>query len=137
MTAFDSPRSRKTTTPLLAIGEWLMILPASIFLAAAVLRQMQPAEFEPTHTSSAIFSWAVSHVTHTDAAVIFIALPAIVLLAGCIALLRAWTSIEPFRQDLNDAIGILRRNFAACAVVSAAALGGAILAAVIAHLIVG
>ncbi|HXU20709.1 MAG TPA: hypothetical protein VN788_09025 [Verrucomicrobiae bacterium] len=137
MTALQSARTRRTISPILALGEWLMILPASVFLAVAALRQMQPAKFEPAHTSWTIFSWAVSHVTHTDAAVIFLALPAIVLLAGCTHLLRVWSGSEIFRQDLHDAFGILRRNFAACAMASAAALGGVILAAVIAHLIVG
>ncbi|HKQ87022.1 MAG TPA: hypothetical protein VJS43_09645 [Candidatus Acidoferrales bacterium] len=137
MTALETARSRRTATPLLAIGEWVMILPASIFLAAAALRQMQPAQFEPTHTSWVIFNWAVSHVTHTGAAVIFLALPAAALLVGSVALLRAWSHNQIFRRDAAETFAILRRNFSFCLIIVATVLGGTILAAVIAHLIIG
>ena len=109
----------------------------SIFLVAAALRQMQPAQFGPSHTSWVIFNWAVSHVTHTDAAVIFLALPAAVLLVGCVALLRSWGDNQTFRRDAAEAFAILGRNFSLCLIIVATGLGGTILAAVIAHLIIG
>lgn len=137
MSVLEETRSRRITGPLLAAGEWLMILPAAIFLAVTALRQMQPAQFEPAHTSWVIFNWATTHVTRFDAAVIFLVLPAAVVLAGLIGLLWAFSQNESFRRDLAEGFRILRANFAAWVVAAATVLGGAILAAVIVHLIVG
>lgn len=137
MSALEQTHSRRVAGPLFAIGEWLMILPATILLAAAVLREMQPARFEPAHTSWIIFQWTVAHVSHFDAAVIFLALPASVALGGLVALLWGWSESESLRRDLGEAFGILRRNLATGAIATATFLGGAILAAVIVHLIIG
>lgn len=137
MSALQGTRSWRITGPLLAVGEWLMILPAAVFVAVAALRQMQPAESEPAHASWIIFNWAAAHVTHFDAAVIFLVLPAAVVLAGLVALLWAFSENESLRRDLAEGFRILRANFAAWVVAAATLLGGLILAAVIVHLIVG
>ena len=122
---------------LLAFGECFLILPASLFLAAALLRVLQPPQREPARMSWIAFNWAAAHISHAGAAVIFLAFPAIVLLAGVVALFRAWQGCESFRQDVFGAIAILGRNFAACVLAAATALGGLILAAVVVHLILG
>lgn len=36
---------------LVALGEWLMVLPATVLLAAAALRLLQPRQHEPARTS--------------------------------------------------------------------------------------
>lgn len=133
----EFPPSVRPHSSMLAFAECLLILPASIFLVAALLRALQPPQFEPARTSWMIFNWTVAHLSRTGAAVIFLALPAIVLLAGAVALAQAWQRRESFRQDVLIATEIVRRSFAACVLGAATALGGVILAAVIVHLIVG
>jgi len=39
----------------IAIWEWLMVLPATLLLAAAALRTLQPRQYEPARTSSGSF----------------------------------------------------------------------------------
>ena len=42
---------------LLVAGEWLMVSPAIVFLAAAALRAAQPAQYEPARTAGIVFEW--------------------------------------------------------------------------------
>jgi len=55
----------------IAIWEWLMILPATLLLAAAALRMLQPRQYEPARTSWIIFEWTMTHVSRLVAAVPF------------------------------------------------------------------
>lgn len=127
----------QSTSSWLAFGECLLILPASMFLAVALLRGLQTPQREPARVSWIIFNWAVAHISHVAAALIFLILPAVVLLAGIMALIWAWQGNGSLRQDVFGAMTILKRNFAACVLAAATALGGLILAAVIVHLILG
>lgn len=79
----------KSSLRLLACLEWLMVLPASVFLTAAVLRLLQPREYEPARTSWIIVDWTVRNVSRSGAGVLFLGLPALVALIGAATLLRA------------------------------------------------
>jgi hypothetical protein len=120
-----------------ALAGWLLVLPAVVFLAAGALRLLQPREFQPSRTAWIIFEWAGTHVTHLDAAVIFLGLPMIALIAGCGTLLRAWRRKPVLRQDAASAFVILRRQLVAICLVAAVLLAGGILTFVVDHLIVG
>ncbi len=82
---------------ILAVGEWVMVLPACAFLTAAAFRLLQPRQYEPAHTSWIIFAWATAHISRLGAAMLFVGLPCIVAVAGCAALRRVW------REDQNVA----------------------------------
>ncbi len=120
---------------LVAAGEWLLVLPATLLLAAAALRQMQPAQHEPARTISLLFNWAVPHISRSGAALLFIGLPGIVAVAGCVMLVRLWRGNETLRQDVSTALASLRRHLVVCILASATLLACAILAAVFAHII--
>lgn len=137
MISASNSRSRKFGMPLLAVGEWLMILPASILLAVAFLRQLQPAQQEPARTSWIIFNWIASHITHPEAAMIFLALPSAALLAGVVALAHLWLRDEDLRRDVSAAFALITRNVSFGVLALGTILGGLILAAVVVHLIVG
>lgn len=137
MKTLDPSLPSQSTSSWLAFGECLLILPASMFLAVALLRILQPPEREPARVSWIMFNWAAAHISHAGAAVIFLVLPAVVLLAGVMALIWAWQRNGSLRQDIFGALAILKRNFAASILAAATALGGLILAAVIVHLILG
>jgi len=72
----------------IAIREWLMVLPATVLLAAAALRTFQPRQYEPARTSWIIFEWTMTHISRLGAAILFIGMPGVVVAAGCAALLR-------------------------------------------------
>lgn len=119
----------------LAFSEWMLVLPPALLLAAAALRQLQPRQFEPARTSWAIFEWATTHISHAGAAVLFLALPGIAVVAGCVALFVAWRGSEMLRQDTIALLASLRRHLAIAILGSGTLLAGAILAAVLAHII--
>ncbi len=120
---------------LVAAGEWLLVLPAALLLAAAALRQLQPPAHEPARTISMLFNWAVPHISRSGAALLFIGLPAVVVVIGGATLLRLWRGNETLRQDAVAALASLRRHLVVCILASATLLACAILAAVFAHII--
>jgi hypothetical protein len=128
----------RTNAPKLfaaAFSEWLLVLPAAILLAAAALRLMQPRPYEPARTSWVIFEWATANISRAGAAVLFIGLPAIAVAVGCAVLLWVWSENETLRQDVRAVIVSLRRHLAIAILGMGTLLAGAILAAVVVHLI--
>lgn len=121
----------------LALSEWVMVLPAAVFLTAAALRQLQPRQYEPSHTSWLIFEWTITHISQTGAAVLFMGLPAVAIILGCVVLLQNWRENQVLRDDVKLALGILRQHAVIGLLTVATVLAGAILAAAVAHVIVG
>lgn len=119
----------------LAVSEWLLVLPATLLLGAAALRQLQPVEHEPARTISTIFSWIGPRISRFDAALLFLALPGVAAIAGCVALLLAWRRNETLRQDTTAVLTSLRRHLAVAILGTGTLLAGTILAAVIVHII--
>lgn len=130
----DQPANSPKLFPL-ALSEWLLVLPATLLLAATVLRQLQPRQFEPGRTAWVIFEWTTTHISQAGAAWLFLVLPAVAAVAGCVGLLLAWRKSETLRQDVVTALASLRRNLAVAVLGTGTLLAGAILAAVIIHII--
>lgn len=128
---------RSLRFPLLVIADWLMTLPAAVFVAAAVLRVLQPRQYEPARTSWAIFEWTVAHVSHADAAVIFLALPFVSATLGLAMLWRAWRTDQGVRDDVRAAFAMLRRRAGVVLLAAATGLAGVLLILAVHQLIVG
>ncbi len=111
--------------PVVAICEWLLVLPATVFLAAATLRLLQPREYEPARTSWVFFEWTLTHISRLGAATLFIGMPGVVVVAGCAALLRSWRQDQALRHDVAMTLAILRRHFAIGLLTAAVLLAGA------------
>ena len=129
---------------LLAIGEWLLVLPAALLLAAGALRSLQPPQHEPARTSWIIFQWTAAHVSRLGAALLFLGLPGVVAVVGCAALLRIWrvdrsavthNVDQALRQDAIAALAIFRRRLAVIFLTAATLLAGAVLTFVVVHII--
>jgi|SRR5690348_10215363 hypothetical protein len=119
----------------LALSEWLLVLPAALLLSAAALRQLQPRQFEPSRTAWTIFEWTTTHISHSGAAWLFLVMPAVALAAGFAAMALAWRRNEALRQDAIAMFTSLRRHFALAVLGVGTLLAGAILLAVVAHII--
>lgn len=119
----------------LAVSEWLLVLPAILLLGAAALRQLQPAESEPARAISIIFSLIGPRISHFDAALLFLGLPGIAAISGCVAILVAWRKSETLRQDTATMLASFRRNLAVAILGTGTLLAAAILAAVVVHII--
>ena len=135
MESVNNERSGMFRLPLVAACEWLLILPATAFLAAAALRLLQPREYEPARTSWIIFEWTARHVSRFGAAILFIAMPGFVAAAGCAALLRNWRRNPELRQDWAMTLAILRRHLPFELLAAAVLLAGAILTALVVHVV--
>lgn len=128
--------SKSLRLPVFALGEWLLILPATLFLATAALRLLQPRQYEPARTSWLIFDWAMAHMTQLGAAILFLAVPALVVIAGCIVLRRAWRNDESVRADVVLWFSVLRRRLAVALLASATLAAAAVLVLAVSRLFV-
>lgn len=127
--------SRRERTQLLAAAEWLITLPATVLLAAAAVRLLQPRQYEPAHTAWAVFEWAGAHISRLGAGVLFLALPAVALAIGSSAFLNAWRNDAVFRQDVALAWDALRRHISMLLLTAATLLAALILCLSVLHLI--
>jgi hypothetical protein len=117
---------------VIAVGEWMMLLPATVLLAAAV-RFLQPRQYEPARTSWIIFDWATMHISRLGAAVLFVGIPGFVVVVGCTTLLRSWRSDPTLRGDAVLGLSILRRNLTVGVLTTATLTAFAILTFAVAH----
>jgi hypothetical protein len=127
--------SKPFRLPILAISEWLLVLPASVFFVAAALRLLQPRQYEPARTSWMIFEWTTTRISHVGAAVLFLGMPGLVVVAGCSGLLRMWRKDQVLRHDVLLGLTDFRRHLATGFVALATLLGAIILALAVAHVI--
>jgi len=121
--------------PIVAICDWLLVLPATVFLGTAALRMLQPRQYEPARTSWIIFDWTMTHISRFGAAILFVGMPGIVVVAGCATLLRTWRQDRALREDVTMTISTLRRHLVFGSLMAAVLLGGTILTAVVIHLV--
>jgi hypothetical protein len=126
---FPSRRSLRYVT----LGGWLMVLPGAIFLTAAVLRLLQPAEYEPARTSWAIVEWTVRSVTGAWTTVLFFGLPGLAAIAGGATLVRTWRRDERLRTDMTSAAASLWRHRVTVLLGGAVVVGLGIMVLVVGH----
>jgi len=127
--------SKPFRLPILAISEWLLVLPASVFLAAALLRLLQPRQYQPARTSWLIFEWTTTHISRFGAAMLFLGMPGLVVVAGCATILRIWPEDQTLRHDVVLGLTVLRRHVAISFLAVATLLGAAILMLAVAHVV--
>ncbi|HYL85738.1 MAG TPA: hypothetical protein VE263_16025 [Candidatus Angelobacter sp.] len=133
MESVEKPGSVRFALPVFTALEWLLVLPAALFLFAAAFRGLQPQQFEPARTCAAIVAWTVAHVSRLGATFLFLGMPGAVMLAGGGTLLRIWRKDSTLRQDSATTFAILRRHLAVGLLTAAVLLAGAVLAAVAVH----
>jgi hypothetical protein len=120
---------------ILAIGEWLMVLPPAVFITAAALHLLQPRQYEPAYTSWIIFEWTTTHISRVGAAMLFLVIPGAVVTGGCATLLRIWREDQALRHDAILGLTIFRRHLTIGLLTTATLLAAAILTIAVAHLV--
>lgn len=120
----------------LATLEVVLIFPAALFMAALFMRSVQPQQFEPAHTAQRIVDWYAAR-THLGLWIFLIAFPLVVLLSGCVSLVRSWRGDPAVRAAVFECAGAIRRHFAVFVVALATTASAAILAIVALHMITG
>jgi hypothetical protein len=114
----------------------VLIVPATLFMTALVVRSMQPHQFEPAHTAQRIVDWYAAR-THLGLWLFLMALPLAVLAIGCVSLVRSWRGDPELRQAGLECAQAIRRHFAVLVVALATAASAVILGIVALHLITG
>jgi hypothetical protein len=127
--------SRLFRLPIVAVGEWLMVLPATVFLGAAALRVLQPRQYEPARTSWIIFEWTTMHISRLGAGTLFIGLPGLVAIVGCATLLRTWREDSALRHDTAETLAIFRRQRTIILAMAAMLLAAVILVFAVSHVV--
>jgi hypothetical protein len=117
----------------IAVTELLLIFPASLFMTALVVRQLQRLQYEPAHTAQRIVMWYA--VRPWTLWVLLIALPLAVLVIGCAALLRNWNDDVELRQAARHPLIAIRAHIAMLFVVAATLTAEVVLAVVVVHML--
>ena len=118
----------------IAVLELLLIFPASLFMLALFLRNVQPAAYEPARTAGHIVDWFAAQ-PHIGLHLSLIALPLSAFVLGCAAVIRAWRTDAQLRQSALQTVAAIRANFASLVIAAATVVAGAILAIVALHVI--
>jgi hypothetical protein len=122
------------TKRVIAAMELLLIFPASLFMTALFVRNLQPLQYEPARTAARIVTW-YSVRPRVGLRVLLMALPLAVLVTGCATLLRSWNNDVELRQAVRHTLAAVRGHLAMLLVAAATLAAGGILAIVALHAI--
>ncbi len=129
-----TPRRIKTAA---AFAATLLVLPALVLLASAVVRLVQPVQYQPAHAADAIFNWFASIKAGP---VVLVLGPLLALVLGLVALWRRLADDGELRTDVGTFLAVSGRLLRRPALVAGvfAVLGSlAVLAFVVDHSIAG
>jgi len=118
----------------IATLEILLVFPATLFMTALFLRNVQPAPYEPAQTARHLVDWFAAR-PHIGLDLFLIALPFAALMIGAGTMLRTWRSDPQLRQVASDMFGAVRAHLASLVIVAATLIAGAILSIVALHMI--
>jgi len=121
-----------TLKRVIAATELLFIFPASLFMTALFVRNLQPPQYEPARTAERIVMW-YSARPRIGLWVLLMALPLAVLVTGCGTLLRGWKTDVELRQAIWNTLAAIRAHLAMLLVAAATLAAGSILAIVALH----
>ena len=123
-----------TTRRAIAATELLLIFPATLFMTALFVRNLQPQQYEPARTAQRIVAWYAGR-PRVGLWVLLIALPMAVLVTGCATLWRSWNHDVELRQAARRTLDAIRAQLATVCVAAATLTAGGVLAMVALHLL--
>ena len=113
----------------MAIMELFLVTPASLFMIALFLREVQPAA-----QTGRLVGW-FSHHLILGLYVSLILMPLAAFIVGCTALIRSWRTDVEFRRAMLNILAAVREHLASLLTVVATLMAGAILTLVAMHMI--
>jgi hypothetical protein len=119
----------KTLRPTVAIIELLLIVPATLFMAALFLRAVQPIM-----GTGHLIDWFSRH-TLVGLGVFLFAMPLAAGIVGLAVILRSWRRDAALRRDALEVFAILRANLAYLLIAISTLTAGGILTIVALHMI--
>ena len=120
-------------TRIIAAVELVLIFPATLFMAALVLRNLQPLQYEPAHSAQQLVMWCAGRTWTLW--VLLLGLPFTVLVSGCVTLLHTWNRDIALRDTARQSLAMIRAHMASLFVAATTLAAGAILAIVVVHML--
>jgi hypothetical protein len=117
----------------LAATELLFVFPATLFMTALFMRDVQPVQYEPAHTAQRVVDW-FSARPHLGLDVFLIALPFAAFVIGCATMLRSWRGEAELRQAALKTLAVVREHLSTLLIAGATVMAGGILAIVALHM---
>jgi hypothetical protein len=118
----------------IAATELLLIFPATLFMTALFVRNLQPLQYQPAHTAERIVTWYAVR-PRIGLWGLLIALPLAVLVTGCGTLLRCWSDEVELRQATRQTLAAISAHLATLLVAGATLTAGGVLAIVALHML--
>ena len=118
----------------IAATELVLVFPATLFMAALFVRNVQPLQYEPAHTAQRIVMWYAAR-PHIGLWVLLIALPFVVLVTGCGTLLRSWSAEPELRQASRQTLAAIRTHLPTLLIAIATVTAACVLAIVALHML--
>lgn len=118
----------------IAAMELVLIFPATLFMTALFVRNLQPLQYQPAHSAEQIVTWYAVR-PRIGLWGLLIALPLAVLVAGCGTLLRGWRDEVELRQATRQILAAIRAHLATLLVAGATLTAGGVLAIVALHML--
>ena len=116
-----------------AVADLLLISPAALFMAALLVRSLQPLHYEPAHTAQQVIMWYAGRMWTLW--VLLIALPLTVLIIGCAILLRSWNDALEVRHAALPTIAAVRADTATLFIAATTLAAVVFLAVVAVHML--
>lgn len=118
----------------LAATELLLVLPATLFMTALFVRNLQPASYEPAQTARRVVDWFGAR-PFLGLDVFLIALPLAAFVIGGASVLRSWRGDAELRQAALKTLAAARVHLATLLIAGATLVAGSVLAIVALHVI--
>ena len=119
-------------TRLIAAAQLVLLFPAALFMAALVVRELRPLQYEPAHSAQQLVMWYAARMWTLW--VLLLALPMMVLISGGGTLLRNWNRDAAVTQNVRQALAAVRGRLATLLIAATTLAAAAILAIVILHM---
>jgi len=121
----------KTIGRTISVIELLLVFPATLFMIALFLRDVQPAA-----QTGRLVEWFSHHVV-LGLYIFLIAMPFAAFVVGCVIVLRCWRSDMEFRRATLQILTTVRAQLSPLLIAGATLTAGGILAIVAMHMMTG
>ncbi len=119
---------------LTAAAQILLLLPATLFMAALGIRSIPPAPLQSRHAASLLIDWFSGRPV-LGLNVFLMAMPFAAFVIGGAGIVRSWTSDAELRQAARESLRILRTRSASIIIAIATLTAAGILAIVALHVL--
>ena len=120
-------------TRIIAVMELVLIFPAALFMTALALRNLQPLQYEPSHSAQQLVMWYAGRMWTLW--VLLLGLPFTVLVSGCAELLHSWNRDIVLPLTARQSLAMVRARLATPFIAATTLLAGVILAIVVLHVL--